>query len=65
MPIEEMSDYRELLRLVTEPVDWRGFDRGLAAVARHRQAGDTRLLLRERVGRTCCLWGAPPAVIRL
>ncbi len=24
MSIEELSEYRELLRLVTEPVDWRG-----------------------------------------
>ena len=24
MPVEELSDYRELLLLVTEPVDWRG-----------------------------------------
>ena len=46
MSIEELPDYRKLLRLVTEPVDWRGGDRGLAAVACHRQAGHTRLLLR-------------------
>ena len=28
MSIEELSDYRELLRLVTEPVDWRGSTEG-------------------------------------
>ena len=28
MSVEEMSDYRELLRLVTEPVDWRGSTEG-------------------------------------
>ena len=28
MPIEELSDYREMLRLVTEPVDWRGSTEG-------------------------------------
>ena len=28
MPVEELSDYRELLRLVTEPVDWRGSTEG-------------------------------------
>ncbi|MCY4448544.1 MAG: hypothetical protein OXE02_06830 [Chloroflexi bacterium] len=28
MPIEEMSDYRELLQLVTEPGDWRGSTEG-------------------------------------
>ncbi|MXW30460.1 MAG: hypothetical protein F4X54_07985 [Chloroflexi bacterium] len=28
MSIEELSEYRELLRLVTEPVDWRGSTEG-------------------------------------
>ena len=28
MSIEEMSDYRELLQLVTEPGDWRGSTEG-------------------------------------
>ena len=28
MPGEELSDYHELLRLVTEPVDWRGSTEG-------------------------------------
>ena len=28
MSVEEMSEYRELLRLVTEPVDWRGSTEG-------------------------------------
>ena len=28
MPVEELSEYRELLQLVTEPVDWRGSTEG-------------------------------------
>lgn len=28
MSVEELSDYGELLRLVTEPVDWRGAAEG-------------------------------------
>ena len=28
MRIEELSDYRELLRLVTMPVDWQGSTEG-------------------------------------
>lgn len=28
MSVEELSEYRELLRLVTEPVDWRGSTEG-------------------------------------
>ena len=46
MPAEELSDYRELLRLVTEPVDWRGATEGSRRWRASRQAGDTRLLLR-------------------
>ena len=42
MPIEEMFDYRELLLLVTEPIDWRGSTEGsrrLRAIAKRAIRG--------------------------